>query len=109
MDRARLLAEIAAADAPADGVLYLERLAEDYRWRFVAPGAVTVPAGPQTPGPQAAGPAPDAWMFYSGPWPAGPPARLVPFVEELLAEMESMCGGADRCRWPLDQPYPVRH
>jgi hypothetical protein len=34
---------------------------------------------------------------------------VVPFVEDLLAEMESMCGGADRCRWPLDQPYPVRH
>jgi hypothetical protein len=27
----------------------------------------------------------------------------------LLAEMESMCGGADRCRWPLDQPYPPGH
>jgi hypothetical protein len=48
-------------------------------------------------------------MFYSGPWPAGPPSEVVPFVEDLLAEMESMCGGADRCRWPLDQPYPVRH
>ena len=30
-------------------------------------------------------------------------------TEELLAEMESMCGGADRCRWPLDQPYPIQH
>jgi hypothetical protein len=104
MDRARLLAEIAAADAPADGVLHLERLAEDYRWRFVGPDAAAMTAGLP-----AAGPAPDAWMFYSGPWPAGPPSEVVPFVEDLLAEMESMCGGADRCRWPLDQPYPVRH
>jgi len=24
---------------------------------------------------------------------------------QLLAETESMLGGADRCRWPLDQPY----
>jgi hypothetical protein len=29
--------------------------------------------------------------------------------EDLLAEMESMCGGADRCRWPLDQPYAPGH
>ena len=28
---------------------------------------------------------------------------------QLLAEMESMCGGADRYRWPLDQPYPPGH
>ena len=27
----------------------------------------------------------------------------------LLAELESMCGEADRCWWPLDQPYPLRH
>ena len=103
MDRARLLAEIAAADAPPDGVLYLERLAEDYRWRFAGAEAA------MTAGPQAAGSAPDAWLFYSGPWPTGSPAEMVPFVDELLAEMESMCGGSDRCRWPLDQPYPVRH
>jgi hypothetical protein len=48
-------------------------------------------------------------MFYSGPWPAGTPAEMSRFAGDLLAEMESMCGGADRCRWPLDQPYPMRH
>jgi hypothetical protein len=36
------------------------------------------------------------------------PRDLVPFVEDLLAEMESMCGGADRCRWSLDEPCPPR-
>jgi hypothetical protein len=36
-------------------------------------------------------------------------AQAPPFVEDLLAELESMCGGADRCRWPLDQPYQMRH
>ena len=30
-------------------------------------------------------------------------------LDDLIAEMDSMSGGADRCRWPLDQPYPVRH
>jgi hypothetical protein len=48
-------------------------------------------------------------MFYSGPWPARQPDHLPEFLDELLAEMESMCGGVDRCRWPLDQPYPLRH
>lgn len=104
MDRAQFVATIAAVDAPADGVLYLERLGEDYRWRFVEADAATMTASQQ-----AAGAVPDAWMFYSGPWPVGPPAEVVPFAEELLAEMESMCGGADRCRWPLDQPYPLEH
>jgi hypothetical protein len=103
MDRTRLLAEMAAAQAPPEDVLYLERLGEDYRWRFVPPGAVQAGSG-QQPGERA----PDAWMFYSGPWPAGTPAERSRFAEDLLAEMESMCGGADRCRWPLDQPYPVR-
>ena len=28
---------------------------------------------------------------------------------DFLAEMASMCGGADRCLRPLDQPYPPGH
>jgi hypothetical protein len=95
---------MAAAQAPPEDVLYLERLGEDYRWRFVSPGAMQAGSG-QQPGE----PAPDAWMFYSGPWPEGTPAEMSRFAGDLLAEMESMCGGADRCRWPLDQPYPMRH
>jgi hypothetical protein len=104
MDRAQFLADIAAAEVRPDDVLYLQRLGEDYRWRFVEPDAAAMTAS-QQPGE----PAPDAWMFYCGPWPAGPPAELFPFFAELLAEMESMCGGDDRCRWPLDQPYPLQH
>lgn len=104
MNRARLLAEMAAAEPGPDDVLYLERLGRDYRWRFGASGAM--PAAAVRPTSE---PAPDAWMFYSGPWPAGGPATVRRFAEDLLAEMESMCGGADRCRWPLSQPYPVRH
>jgi len=103
MDRARLLAEIAMAQAKPDTVLYLERQGEDYRWRFLDAGdlrAVTTQAGE---------PGPDAWMFYSGPWPTHQRDDVAEFLDELLAEMESMCGGADRCRWPLDSPYPLRH
>ncbi|MGH3158049.1 MAG: hypothetical protein ACRDNF_15935 [Streptosporangiaceae bacterium] len=103
MNRARLLAEIATAQAKPDNVLYLERQGEDYRWRFLDPGDVREATA------QGGEPGPDAWMFYSGPWPASQPDHLPEFLDELLAEMESMCGGADRCRWPLDQPYPLRH
>jgi hypothetical protein len=35
--------------------------------------------------------------------------RFRAHLDDLIAEMDSMSGGADRCRWPLDQPYPVRH
>jgi hypothetical protein len=104
MNRTRLLAGLTAARAGPDDVLYLERLGEDYRWRLTAPGdAAMNPA----PGPGEA--VPDAWIFYCGPWPSGGPAAMPAFVDELLAELDSMCGGADRCRWPLDQPYPLRH
>jgi hypothetical protein len=103
MDRVRLLAEIATAQAKPDNVLYLERHGQDYRWRFLDASDLRAAT---TQGEE---PGPDAWMFYSGPWPAHQRDDLAEFLDELLAEMESMCGGADRCRWPLDQPYPLRH
>jgi len=88
MDRTRLLAGITATRAQPDDVLYLERHGEDYSWCFLEPDAV-----PAAVARQPAGPAPDAWMFYSGPWPIDRAAELPGFVDELLAEMESMCGG----------------
>jgi hypothetical protein len=100
MDRTQLLAEIASAQVQPDDVLYLERRGDDYAWHLAQPDTASPPPGE---------PGPDAWMFYSGPWPQSRPDDLPVFLEDLLAEMESMCGGADRCRWPLDQPYPVRH
>jgi hypothetical protein len=98
MDRTWLLAEITAAQAGPEEVLYLERLGEDYRWRLVAADVMAEPGEP----------APDGWTFYSGPWPVDRQAEMPAFAAELLAELDSMCGGADRCRWPLDQPYPLR-
>jgi hypothetical protein len=103
MDRAQLLAEITAARARPDDVLYLERHGEDYRWRFMDPDAV------QAAVTRSGAPGPDAWMFYTGPWPQESPDEMPAFLDELLAEMDSMCGGADRCRWPLDEPYSRRH
>jgi len=102
MDRAQLLAELADAGTQPGEAVFVERRGADYRWSRLPPGEVPVLAAYELPGP-------DAWIVYCGPWPAGRPADLVPFLEDFLAEMESMCGGADRCRWPLDEPYPPGH
>ena len=107
MDRAQLLAEITEAGPGPDEVVFVERRGDDYRWSRLEPGAAAG-FGPGDPAGQA-GSGPEAWLYYSGPWPFDRPADLPRFLEDLLAEMESMCGGADRCRWPLDQPYPHGH
>jgi hypothetical protein len=48
------------------------------------------------------------WMSFSATWPAEP-QRLRSFLDDLLAELESMAAGADRCRWPVDEPWPHFH
>lgn len=117
MDRAEFLAELAAADVRSGETVYLERRGGDYRWRRGTPPA-TVAVGPVALGPVALGPGagsagddapPEAWMVYSGSWPDASGDDRAGFVGDLLAELESMTGGHDRCRWPLDQPYPSRH
>ena len=100
MDRTRLIAEITTAEIAPQEVVYVERSGEEYRWIRLDPGSPLVPGN---------SPGPDSWIFYSGPWPPASSAGRPAFVDDLLAEMESMTGGADRCRWPLDQPYPHRH
>jgi hypothetical protein len=102
MDRAQLLAELAGAGTQPGAIVFVERRGEDYRWSCLPPGEIPVLAPEQQPGP-------DAWIVYSGPWPADARDAMSAFLEDLLAEMESMCGGADRCRWPLDRPYPPGH
>lgn len=52
---------------------------------------------------------PDAWIFYSGSWPVDDGDRWAAFFDDLLAELDSMSGGIDRCRWPLDEPWPHGH
>jgi hypothetical protein len=47
-------------------------------------------------------------MSFSVAWPVEAD-RLRPFFDDLLAELESMAAGADRCRWPVDEPWPHFH
>lgn len=100
MDRAQLLAELAGVRPGPEDMMFIGRWDDGYQWS--ASSELAVPALATEGGP-------DAWIFYTGPWPSGRPEELPRFLEELLAEMESMCGGTDRCRWPLDQPYPLGH
>jgi hypothetical protein len=97
------MAQLAAAEIGPGEIVYIERSGEDYRWSSPGPGAVAVPAS--RPGV----PEPDAWIFYSGRWPSARPGDMPAFLDDLLAEMDSMTGGADRCRWPLGQPYQHWH
>ena len=97
----QLFASIEADRPGRDDVVYLERRGQDYHWRIVAAGGAITPSSE-------AGSEPDAWMSFSGDWPADP-QRLQTFVFDLLAELESMADRTDRCRWPLDQPWPHQH
>lgn len=95
MDRGELFASLAEAAPNPEDIVYVQRCGPVYSWHRVATGA----------DPPTASPGPDVWMYFSGAWPQGDPVRLRAFCEDMLAEMESMAGGEDRCRWPLDQPW----
>ncbi|PZS36883.1 MAG: hypothetical protein DLM58_00765 [Pseudonocardiales bacterium] len=99
MDRDELFASLAEAAPSPDDVLYVERRGESYSWHRVTPDAESPPVD--------AGP--DVWMYFSGAWPQHDSVRLCAFCEDMLAEMESMAGGDDRCRWPVEQPWPMTH
>lgn len=79
-------------------MVYVARAGDDYR--AAGPGIPDDGAGP--------GPPADAWLYYTGRWPDRG-ADFGPFFEELMAEMEAMASGSDRCRWPLDDPWPHSH
>ena len=102
MNREELFASIVAARPGRDDTVYLERCGQDYDWRVVPlDGAVadsTRPAGE-----------PDVWMSFSAAWPVDDPGQMRAFFDDLLAELESMADAADRCRWPIDEPWPHRH
>ena len=90
-----------AAEPQPGELIYIERRGDDYRWTRTDPGEpVALPDSDSFP---------DAWMYYSGHWPLDAPDRLPAFFEDLLAELESMTGGADRCRWSPDDPWPHTH
>jgi hypothetical protein len=96
MDRDALFASLAGAAPSLEDILYVERRGLEYSWHRVIPGAEPPPTTQ-----------PEVWMYFSGAWPQDDPRRLQAFCEDMLAEMESMAGGDDRCRWPVDQPWPI--
>lgn len=99
VDREQLLSTLLTADPQPGELVYVERRGDSYAWH--RPSDAEQPALPD----QA-----DAWMYYSWQRPLGDHDTARAMLDDLLAEMESMTGcGPDRCRWPLDQPYPLRH
>jgi hypothetical protein len=105
LTRKELISGILAAPPRGDDVVYIERRGEDYAWKCAA---LDVDMLSGAPGGEIR---PDVWIYYSGQWPAedGEPSTWRAFLDDLLEEMESMAGGKDRCRWPLDEPWPHRH
>ena len=95
MTRDELFASIVAAGPGRNDLVYLERRGDSYDWRFLT-AIETRPAAT----------APDVWMWISTAWPLDEPERLRAFFDDLLAELESMADTADRCRWPIDEPWP---
>jgi hypothetical protein len=93
----KLYASIEANRPGRDDVVYLERHGDEYDWWIVSPGGSDQTVRSNHPDP-------DAWMSFSAAWPADPD-RLRAFFDDLLAELESMTARADRCRWPIDEPW----
>lgn len=105
MTRDELFLDIMTVCPSTDDVVYIGRRGEDYAWSCAKLGTC-MPE--RTSG---SGVFPDSWIYYSGRWPSKNDDinRWREFLDDLLAEMESMSGGADRCRWPLDDPWPHGH
>ena len=99
MNREELFASIVAARPDRGDTVYLERRGDSYTWR-VLPLDTAVTEAPSDN--------PDVWMCFSAHWPDDP-SRTRPFFDDLLAELESMADRTDRCRWPLDKPWPHSH
>ncbi len=101
MNRDELLTSIAAIRPGRDDTVYLQRRGSEYDWQLV-------PAGANAGWPSSDA-SPDVWMSFSAAWPLDDPELLGAFFDDVIAELESMAGGADRCRWPIDRPWPHFH
>lgn len=100
LTREELLSQIGAAPPALGATVYVERRGDEYGWARVgeddAAAARFEPGDARTP---------DAWLYYSGEWPAAE-GQLKAVLDDLLEEMECMAGGGDRCRWSPDDPWP---
>ena len=96
MTRDELFASIVAARPGRDDLVYLERCGDSYEWRIV-----TV-----TGNPFCGNRARRVDVDFRPPGPSTNQTRLRAFFDDLLAELESMADTADRCRWPIDEPWP---
>jgi len=103
VDREQLVSSILTAGPQPGELVYVERRGDSYSWH--RPGEQSEDA--EQAGPQDLA---DAWLYYSWQRALGDPDAARAMIDDLLAEMEAMTGsGADRCRWPLDQPWPLSH
>jgi hypothetical protein len=102
MDRTELLAAIADARPGPFDVVYVERRGADYNCRVTGPEEDLLLGG-------GAAEFPDVWIYWSGDWPAEDPERQRDVFDDLLAEMETMITGGDRCRWSPEEPWPRQH
>jgi hypothetical protein len=103
MNRQELFTSIVAARPGRDDIVYLERRGNEYDWRLVPIDNADVGATPSTDT------APEVWMSFSASWPVDDPERLQAFFDDMMAELESMADNTDRCRWPIDEPWPHFH
>ena len=101
MHREDLLDAILDSPPSAGDLLYLGRRGEQYRYAAIRAGSLLSAARIDEE--------PEAWIYYGGTWPVEDRARCAVILDDLLAELESMTGGIDRCRWPLDEPWPHGH
>jgi hypothetical protein len=93
---------IVATKPGPDEILFVGRVGKEYAWRIVAPGEPMIG--------EIDGAFPDAWMFSTIAWPIGADLDVQrAFFDDLVAEVETMANGPDRCRWEFDDPYGYRH
>jgi len=99
VDREQLLSTILTADPQPGELVYVERRGDSYSWHREGDGEQPTPPDPA-----------DAWIYYSWQRVLGKRETASAMLDDLLAEMETMTGcGGDRCRWPLDEPWPMEH
>ncbi len=102
MTREKLSQALQTARPGPDDVVYLERRGADYGWGRTR-------SGEPLPLPTTEDAVPNVWLFYGGHWPVPGSEAWSRHFEDLMAELESASQQSDRCRWPLDDPWPHSH